>query len=211
MQEQNTIPKTQANPWLFFILAFVLSWLFWVPAAVLSQSDPPFPLGILFLLGGFGPSISGVVMVYWTQNKTARYDFWQRVFGFRRIGRVWYAFTLLVFPVIAALGVSAEVLAGRSPPFFPYLAALAAEPVLVLWLPVIALQVALLGPLSEELGWRGYAIDALQAKWSALVSSLVVGIFWSVWHGPLFFIRDGSNFYYEWGFGTRLFWFSSCG
>lgn len=106
---------------------------------------------------------------------------------------------LLVFPVLATLSVLVEVLAGRSAPFFPYLAALAAEPLLVLWLPVIALQVALLGPISEELGWRGYAIDALQARWSALVSSLVVGFFWSVWHWPLFFIRDGGNFYYEWG------------
>jgi membrane protease YdiL (CAAX protease family) len=63
-----------------------------------------------------------------------------------------------------------------------------------------------LEPLSEELGWRGYAIDALQTKWNALVSSLVVGFFWSAWHLPLFFIRDGGSFYYEWGFGTTLFW-----
>lgn len=60
--------------------------------------------------------------------------------------------------------------------------------------------------LSEELGWRGYALDALQARWGALVSSLIVGLFWSLWHVPLFFIRDETNFYYDWGFGTMLFW-----
>jgi hypothetical protein len=70
----------------------------------------------------------------------------------------------------------------------------------------MALQAALLGPLSEELGGRGYPLDALQTVWGALASSLVVGFFWSVWHAPLFFIPDGGSFYYQWGFGTALFW-----
>ncbi len=71
---------------------------------------------------------------------------------------------------------------------------------MMLWLPLIALQVALIGPLSEELGWRGYALDALQARWSAAASSLVVGLAWSLWHLPLFFIQDETNFYYEFSF-----------
>jgi membrane protease YdiL (CAAX protease family) len=68
---------------------------------------------------------------------------------------------------------------------FTYIAAMAAESLLVLWLPVIALQLLLLGPLAEELCWRGYALDALQEKWGALVSSLVLGFFWPLWHLPL--------------------------
>jgi membrane protease YdiL (CAAX protease family) len=76
----------------------------------------------------------------------------------------------------------------------------------VVYLPVIALQVLLVGPLSEELGWRGYALEALQSRWGALASSLMVGLLWSLWHLPLFFVSEESNFYYEWGFGTGLFW-----
>jgi membrane protease YdiL (CAAX protease family) len=207
MGEQAITPRKRLRPGRYFALAFILSWLFWVPAAVMSHSGSSFPRGVLLFPGGFGPSISGVVMLYRTRDETGRRDFWQRVFSFRRIGGAWYAFILLVFPLITALGLLAEMLAGRDVPFFPYLAALAARPLLVSsWLPVIALQVALLGPLSEELGWRGYALDALQARHSALVSSLVVGLLWSVWHVPLFFVRDAGSFYYEWGFGTPLFW-----
>jgi hypothetical protein len=96
MGEQKITPEKHASTWLFFALAFILSWLFWVPAAVMSQSKPSFPLGILFLLGGFGPSISGVVMVYRTQDKAGRRDFWQRVFSFRRIGRIMKVFYLSI-------------------------------------------------------------------------------------------------------------------
>jgi membrane protease YdiL (CAAX protease family) len=38
--------------------------------------------------------------------------------------------------------------------------------------------------LSEEPGWRGFALSRLQARFSPLVSSLILGVLWSVWHAP---------------------------
>ncbi|MEM2109411.1 MAG: CPBP family intramembrane glutamic endopeptidase [Candidatus Odinarchaeota archaeon] len=43
-------------------------------------------------------------------------------------------------------------------------------------------------PLQEEFGWRGYALPRFQAKYSALISSVVLGIIWAVWHFPLNFM-----------------------
>lgn len=40
------------------------------------------------------------------------------------------------------------------------------------------------GGLSEEPGWRGFALPRLQARFSPLVSSLILGIIWAVWHAP---------------------------
>jgi membrane protease YdiL (CAAX protease family) len=48
------------------------------------------------------------------------------------------------------------------------------------------------GPVSEELGWRGFALPRLQQKFNALVSSLILGTMWALWHLPLFFI-PGSD------------------
>lgn len=43
------------------------------------------------------------------------------------------------------------------------------------------------GPLGEELGWRGYALNELQKKHSPLKSALIVGVLWGFWHTPLWF------------------------
>jgi uncharacterized protein len=51
-----------------------------------------------------------------------------------------------------------------------------------------ALFVLIFGPVPEEIGWRGDALDALQARWSALGASLLLGVAWALWHAPLFFI-----------------------
>jgi membrane protease YdiL (CAAX protease family) len=58
------------------------------------------------------------------------------------------------------------------------------------------------GGLSEEPGWRGFALPRLQAKFSPLVSSLILGTLWAVWHAPARFggmeAKNISNTLVEW-------------
>lgn len=49
------------------------------------------------------------------------------------------------------------------------------------------------GPIAEELGWRGFALPRLQAKYNALVSSLILGVIWCCWHIPLFFTTGATQ------------------
>ena len=65
------------------------------------------------------------------------------------------------------------------------------------------LPLLIIGPLSEEIGWRGYALERLQTRWNALTSSLIVGLVWALWHLPLFMMVGTSQ--YE--FGRPVHWF----
>jgi uncharacterized protein len=55
------------------------------------------------------------------------------------------------------------------------------------------LPLLILGPLSEEIGWRGYALGRLQTRWNALISSLIIGLVWALWHLPLFLMVGTSQ------------------
>lgn len=43
----------------------------------------------------------------------------------------------------------------------------------------------------EEVGWRGFALPRFQVKFNALTSSIILTIFWALWHFPAFFYRPG--------------------
>jgi membrane protease YdiL (CAAX protease family) len=45
------------------------------------------------------------------------------------------------------------------------------------------------GPLWEELAWRAFALRKLEARYSRLVSALLIGMYWAVWHIPLWLIQ----------------------
>jgi len=54
-------------------------------------------------------------------------------------------------------------------------------------IPVIIIDLTS-GPLGEELGWRGYALNLLQKKYVPLKAGIIVGVVWGFWHLPLMFL-----------------------
>ena len=50
------------------------------------------------------------------------------------------------------------------------------------------------GGLSEEFGWRGYALPRFQAKWNALTAALVLGLIEGCWHIPLVLMPGDERF-----------------
>jgi membrane protease YdiL (CAAX protease family) len=158
------------------------------------------------MLGGFGPSAAGIILMYRNSEKHRRRDFWRRVIDFRRISAGWYLFILLVFPASFVMSLFLNGLFGNPLPEIATLAQMAANPLLLLGMAVIGI---ITGPLSEELGWRGFALDRLQVRWSPLVSSLILAPFWWAWHLPLFFTPGTTQ--YAWGLGTPRFWLFATG
>jgi membrane protease YdiL (CAAX protease family) len=170
-----------SSPWIFFLLTFVISWVFWSIAVYLNQTYTSFPTIIFYALGGFGPSIIGILLTYLTKSKDEVKDFWYRSRDFKRITFQWYA-AIIIFsltPLLIAGGLSI-LINGSGITFDP--AFLSSFLVSVIFL--------IIGVIAEEFGWRSYVLDSLQSKYNALISSIIIGLFWGIWHLPLFFIRE---------------------
>jgi len=194
-------PSKLSTPWVFLMLTFGISWLFWIPTALSGKSIDTFPVSLLFYLGGVGPPLAGIILTYLIQGKEGRRKYWQRVIDFKCISSRWYAVILLIIPTLTALAILLDILDGGSGAQFETAARFLNRPLKIL--PFSAF-ILLFGPLPEELGWRGYELDRLQAKWNALTSSLVLGTAWSLWHFPLVFIE--GTYQNGLGVGTLSFW-----
>ncbi|OFX83978.1 MAG: hypothetical protein A2W99_03510 [Bacteroidetes bacterium GWF2_33_16] len=59
------------------------------------------------------------------------------------------------------------------------------------------------GPLNEEIGWRGFALNKMQNKYSPLYASIIIGAIWGLWHLPLHIM--GVYPFGLYGFLIRIF------
>ncbi len=186
--------STPSNPirevFVFFAVTFgicyIVLWgpliVFQIPAGsfVSNARGPAWALA-LFLIGGFMPSVVALVLTGLKEGRAGLKRMWQRMIQFK-IGWRWYLAAVGLVAFGATGQIAINYLLGHSFDFSLFLTQLPS------FLPLI-----LIGPLSEELGWRGYAQTRLQTRWNPMVSGLVVGMVWALWHLPLFFILGTSQ------------------
>lgn len=175
--------------WIFLIFTLGITWiLFWGPLVVTgtpgaSFSGPPGPAWAvaLFILGGFIPSLLAIVLC-WKENSLP--SIWKRLDP-RNMSIKWWGIIL----VMVGLGTTGQLLILKVLGFeFDPREFLSRLPLL--------LPLLILGPISEEVGWRGYALPRLLGKYNFLSASLIIGLAWSLWHLPLFFITGTFHFIY---------------
>jgi uncharacterized protein len=184
--EENTMKTfVKSHPvWAFVALTYLITWSLWTVIIVLKL-----PLGagyVPFVLAASGPSLSGLVLSYIMGGGRAVKSLFAKVV-FWRVGLRWYVAALLLPAGLALASLGLYVLLGHPwPPF-----AMFSKGYL---LPLAFVQVLLLGgPLEEELGWRGCVLPHLQARFTALGASLIVGVMWALWHLPAYLIPWSSQ------------------
>ncbi len=179
---------------LFFLIAFGWSWLWWwflyfsgiviKPAGISPQNIDLrsswyfIPLG---LLSPYGPTLAAFVMTGITEGKAGIKALWKRFWN-RRLSLKWLFVIVLFFPTLRLVAnLVARVLDGQAYPILAW----PNQP----WMFIIPLifNGLIHGGMSEEFGWRGYMLPRFQAKWNALISSLVLGVIWGIWHLPLLY------------------------
>ena len=183
----NHLPRLAA----FFALAFAFSWTLWVPSAVSGEDVNTFPWIIAYTLSGFGPSLAGILMTYLEKSPKGQRQFWKRAIDFKRISAGWYVFIILIFPFLFGLGFLTNFLLINSVPRLETFTQLLSNPANLI---IVFIAGLFTGPIAEELGWRGYALDKLQKRISPLASSILLGFIWWAWHIPLFFMRGTRQY-----------------
>lgn len=175
---------------IFLVLTLGASFLiFWGPLAVfqvtaisfVSQQAGPWWAILMYVAGGFGPSLVALLLTWRWEGGEGLRRMGRRVIQFK-IGWRWYLAAIAVV-LCGALGQILIVrLIGQPFDFALFLTQLSS-----------LLPLLVLGPFSEELGWRGYALDRLQSRFTPLVASLLLGAAWAFWHLPLFFMPGTSQ------------------
>jgi len=181
--------------WIYFMLAYAISWAFMVPAFIIAEQrgyilPTALTIGELMKTGfkdslhiwltifgtlsSYGPMIAAVIMCAMEGGLS---EWWKRVTNWRVGGRGYRDLFLLILSVFMPL-----ILIGLVLGPFPTLGLLAAP--LTFILPYALYELLTSG--MEEPGWRGYALPRLQERYNAKKSGFILGLIWGLWHWPAF-------------------------
>jgi membrane protease YdiL (CAAX protease family) len=185
---------------VFLATTLILSFLvFWGPIAFFKiptvnlVDGPVGPVWaiLLFVTGGFVPSIAGIALTGYYEGKTGVRNLLKSSvhYGF---SAKWYFLMLASALFIALASILIYITLGKDFDFSQF----------AIQLPTL-LPLIILGPLSEEFGWRGFALKRMLKVTSPNVASLIIGLVWSLWHLPLFYMVGTSQ--YEFGLPFIVF------
>lgn len=182
---------TTKNLWLFFIATLAWTWIAGFIPVIFGITGTP--LGtFIFYFGGGAPSVVALFLVFKTYTKTARKDYFARCFSLKRAGWFGFLFPILFFTAIALTSVLLSTHAfGFDTPEMDWLHLLWANPAMIFLMLLLSL---ISGPLNEEFGWRGYALDPLFQRFGFLKASLLLGFIWTIWHLAWFFTPGQAQY-----------------
>lgn len=168
---------------MYLLLTFLITWGCWWSLSVLSSNDilkfGEIPFWILYVIGGNGPFIAALVVKKSYADKVQFKSFKEQLFKVRNNAGwyLWIVITLFILGsipwIISTVSSGFSELLLRKPIYF-----------VILMLPVMVIGGGL-----EEVGWRGILLPEMLNKLPKFVTALVIGVIWTLWHLPLWFIK----------------------
>ncbi|MDQ3913299.1 MAG: CPBP family intramembrane metalloprotease [Actinomycetota bacterium] len=171
----------------FFALAYVISWILVSPLVLeglglTGNLVPP----SWHAFGALGPILSAFIVAGATEGRAGVRELLASLRRWR-VGRTW--FLLAVFSPFLLFVVAAGIVVAFGSPVNSIVVIGPAQLTSLGWI------VGIVYGIGEEPGWRGFALPRLQRGRSALRATLILAVFWFLWHTPYFFYR------YELGLG----------
>ena len=175
---------------IFSLLVIGLSFLvFWGPLALLKIRTANLvegkiynlPALILFIVGGFVPSVVGITLTVFYEGKEGLKKLLRSAINIR----IGFSSLIIIMVYVIAIGSLQLMLYTSIGGSFDYSQFLKQLPTIF---PLI-----ILGPLSEEFGWRGFLQKRINMEFTSITGSIIIGVIWSLWHLPLFYMIGTSQ------------------
>lgn len=179
--------KDYKHPLLFYSLATIFPWIFWIIAGYISHLTPSNNHNIAWAsVLGFAGLLSPMIIAFWLMNKNInlKHDLFTRFFNFKSIKPIYLFLTLFLMLGSILLAQAISLFFGYSASQFiitgHYTFTSGIFPV---WFLLI------IAPLIEELAWHTYGTDCLRNRFNLFNTSLIFAFYWGIWHIPLSLIK----------------------
>ena len=169
------------RPVLFFALAYLFTWIFWVPAIFTSEN-----LGAaLMFIGLLAPAVVSTVFVLVSKSDLLKKDLKIKLIGLYKVKWLNVLLAVLQFAGIVVCSILLSLVFGQSVDQFSFTEDFSFTGVGVAG----ALLTVTAASIIEEVGWKGYCEDSIGAYMNWFWESMIFGALWSLWHLPLIFIK----------------------
>ena len=169
------------RPVLFFALAYLFTWIFWIPAIFIKGNTGTF----LMMLGLIAPAVVSTLFVVFSGSDALKKDLRQKIVGFYKVKWMNVLLAILVFAGITACSILLSLAFGQPLSQFSFTEDFSFTGVGI----GSALLTILVASIIEEVGWKGYCEDSIGNYMNWFWESMIFGALWSFWHFPLIFIQ----------------------
>ena len=169
------------RPVLFFALAYLFTWIFWIPAIFVSENFG----AVLMLIGLLAPAVVSTVFVLASGSPSLKRDLKLKLIGFYKVKWLNVLFAIFVFAGIVAASILLSLLFGQSLNQFSFTSDFSFTGVGIAGAFVSVTVAAII----EEVGWKGYCEDSIGQYMNWFWESMIFGLLWGMWHLPLIFIK----------------------
>ena len=181
MTNQSPSLQYRYRPVLFFILTYLFTWIFWIPAIFVPEETG----ALLMVIGLIAPAAVSTMFVLLSGSEALKRDLKNKLIGFYKVKWANVFLAAGVFALIVVCSILLSLLFGQKTDQFSFTNDFSFTGVGI----GSALVTILLASVIEEVGWKGYCEDSVGNYMNWFLESLVFGAIWSFWHFPLIFIK----------------------
>ena len=172
--------KYKYKPVLFFALAYLFTWIFWIPAIFTPESISP----LLMFIGLLAPAVVSTVFIMASGSDMLKQDFKKKMVGFYKVKWLNVLWAVIVFAIVIVCSIMLSLPFGQSLSQFSFTESFSFTGVGIAG----AFITITLASIIEEVGWKGYCEDSIGNYMNWFWESMIFGVLWSFWHFPLIFI-----------------------